>query len=154
MDLKVGDRVYYSIYYEQGFFSEAPKTDQVIRRIETLEPFDTYYMATLEGVNYTKILSSTDSGRILKGEAITNEVEPKGKDDVAKAFITNNYLNYSRETVLYYNRTLSSTPQMEKDWNGNLQPSWKYATTLASLKKFLKRLEGTNYEEMYPEDFI
>lgn len=154
MDLKVGDRVYYSIYYDQGFFNDAPKTDQNIRRIETLEPFNDFYMATLEGIDYTMILSEVDNGKILKGEAIANFVEPTNREDVAKAFITNNYLNYSRETILYYRRTLSNTPELEKDWNGDLQPSWKYATTLASLKKFLKRLDGTNYEELYPEDFI
>jgi len=43
---------------------------------------------------------------------------------------------------------------MEKDWNGDLCPSWKYTSTLASLQKFLKRLKDTDYEELYPEDFI
>jgi len=154
VDLKVGDRVYYSIYYEGEYFGSAPSTDQNIRRIETIEPFDNYFMVTLENEKFTLVLSSYDSGGVLKGEALENKVTPTTNKDIAQAFITSNYLNYSRETVLYYKKTLSNTPQMELDWNGNLEPSWKYASTLATLKKFLKRLENTKYEELYPEDFI
>lgn len=156
VDLKVGDRVYYSIHYESGeYFSEAPNTSQRITVIETIEPFDDCYIITLESIDYTMVLSLADGGKIMKGEALSNDAEkPEKKSDVAKAFITQNYLNYSRETVLYYKRLLERTPQYEKDWNGNMIPSWAYASTMASYKKFLRRLEGTGYEEMYPEDFI
>lgn len=150
-----GDRVYYSIYYDGGYFGEAPKTDQQLGIIETITTFENYYVVTLENHNYTLVLYESDKGKIWKGQAISNDLEKKPtKDDVAKAFITKNYLNYSRETVLHYKKLLSHIPPTETDWHGEEVPNWEYVSTLAELKKFMKRLKDTDYFELYPEDLI
>ena len=155
LEIKVGSRVYYSIYYEDKYFSEAPSMDQKISIIETMVPFDDYYVITLEAEKFTLVLMPMDNDNILKGEALENSAdEPKKKGDVAKAFVTLNYLNYSRETILYYKRILAITPRFDTDWNGDEYPNWRYTTTLASMQKLLKRLKSSRYRELYPEDFV
>ena len=153
VDLKVGDRVYYSIYYDNGHFEDGPNTNQNIGRIETIEPFDDWYIISLENEKYVMVLYEFDDGRILKGEAIRNNTLPTDRKDVASAFITQSYMHYSRETVLFLKKTLANTPQYNTFW-GSSQPNWEWAATLTHLKRFMKRLVGTDYEKMYPEDFI
>ena len=152
--MKVGDKVYYSVYEKpKTFFGNSPKIDNIVGRIETISIEKDLTVLTLDNEPYVLAVEQSKDGKIYKGQAMKLPIDSI-KDDKIIAFVSTDYISYMRESVLYYKELLQILPKTEKDWFGNINIGWEYSLTLAALNKLLKTLEPTYYFNLYPEDLI
>jgi len=155
-DLKVGQRVYYNVYYEQGFWSGVPTNKQNIKKIETITEKENGYVITLDDLDFVFIVDKTGDNfdGIAMVSSYLNSDTPTSQN-IARAFVTTDYVVYLHQVVKLLKLKINDATAKDLSYGtGFGMDNFYHYQAVADLQKFLRKIHQTNYQDLYPEDYI